>query len=344
MLLWLPDGGGLLLTAREGGAFSPQQIWRVAYPGGEVRKLTSDLLDYTITSLTADAGTLLANQNKTFADIWITPATPGGKPTQVTFSKYDGHSVNWTPGGKVIFISEAGGDDSIWVMNADGSDRRQLTSGFDISPAASPDGRYVVFSSSRSGVRNLWRVDIDGNNLRQLTNHGSEDGYPRYTADGKWIVFYSWRSGRLAIWKMPAEGGEAVQLTTRAATYSEPSPDSKQVACIDVEAPPGTTRVLLLPIEGGEPTRVIDLPAGSLGPVKWTADGRALTFISVRDAAANIWKFPLDNGQPVQLTSLKPEPLPQAIGYYALSPNGKQFAITRLTNASPDIVLISNFK
>jgi Tol biopolymer transport system component len=298
--------------------------------------------------MTADGNTLLADQTKSLSDIWVVPAAPGGKPTQVTFSKADGYYVSWAPDGKIIFVSNAGSDSQIWMMNADGSNRRQITSSSQITwPAASPDGQYVVFSSNRSGTRNLWRVKTDGTDLRQLTNHSSEDGSPRYTPDGKWIMFRSWRSGKPTIWKMPAEGGEAVQLSEHSAVIPEPSPNGKLVACIDLEAPPGSAKikVVLLPIEGGEPTRVIELPAKSSSPIKWTADGRALTIVSFPDDVDNIWKLPLEGGQPTPLSGFKSESVGNSfINFYALSPDGKQFAVTRAFYPQPDVILINNFK
>jgi Tol biopolymer transport system component len=233
-------------------------------------------------------------------------------------------------------------------MNADGSGRRQLTSGStDHYPSVSPDGQYIVFASTRSGGPNLWRIDIDGDNLRQLTSDGSEDNRPRYTPDGKWIVFQSWRSGKASVWKMPVEGGEAIQLTNMMTINPTPSPDGKLVACMDIEAPPSVQRILLLPIDGGEPERVIELPPNTWRSVlEWTLDERAIMFRD-GDGVYNIWRMPIQGGQPLKLTNFKLDPaaiVPAWMGSpsYALSPDGKQFAITRTTVAS-DVVLISNF-
>jgi serine/threonine protein kinase len=342
-LHWLPDGKGLLLTGQETNS-SPRQIWHVAYPSGEAKKLTTDLNDNYITSLTADAGTLLVTQQKNASDVWVCPAVGEGKPNQVTFSKADGPVLVWTPDGRrIVFLSKASGDSQVWVMNADGSDRRQLTSGpSDIRPAVSPDGRYVVFTSLRTDNANLWRVDIEGGNLKQLTSHTSEDNGARYTPDGKWIIFHSWRSGEDAIWKMPAEGGEAVQLTGPGAQNPEPSPDGKWFVCGNRVGSSNSVRARIFPIEGGEPVREIELQANYFLPIKWTADGRALTLVVSRDGAENIWRLPLEGGPLTPLTHFKPEPGTELIDY-ALSPDGKQFAVVR-KSSSNGVVLINNFK
>jgi serine/threonine protein kinase len=340
-LVWQPDGKVLILAAQENST-DASQIWRVTYPDGEVRRLTSDLNSYESCSLTADGNTLSALQHRSYSDIWVQPfGASGDKLTQITFSKTDSFG-RWTPDGKMVFNSNAGGYNSLWVMNADGTNRRQLTSGADDrSPGVSPDGRRLVFGSHRSGNLNLWSVDIDGSNLRPLPNYSSEDSGPRYTPDGKWIVFYSWRSGKVTIWKIPAEGGEAVQLTTKSSWNASPSPDSKLVACYDAEAPPGTTRILILPIEGGEPTQVIELPQNSSNLVEWTPDARAIIYHHWQGDLNGIWKQPLAGGKPVLLTSYKREPDRRRV--YSLSPDGKQWAITR-SDSFYEFVLITNFK
>ena len=85
---------------------------------------------------------------------------PGPNPTRRANTD-TGRSPTWSPDGTRIAYS----NDGIWVMNADGTDPRQLTdTGF--SPTWSPDGTRIAYN--RVGLH-LWVVNADGTNPQQLT-------------------------------------------------------------------------------------------------------------------------------------------------------------------------------
>lgn len=82
----------------------------------------------------------------------------------------------WSPDGQFIaYASSQGRGSRIFVMRADGSDKRQLTFGDsgaeNRDPSWSPDGRYIFFSSTRNGgILNLFSMTPDGGNITQITN------------------------------------------------------------------------------------------------------------------------------------------------------------------------------
>ncbi|HET7551359.1 MAG TPA: hypothetical protein VFK04_08710 [Gemmatimonadaceae bacterium] len=89
----------------------------------------------------------------------------------------------------------------IWVMNADGSEQRQIThlGGANFAPFFTPDGKQIIFSSNyrnpRSGNFDLYLVNLDGSGLEQVTTAPEFDGFPQFSPDGRRLV---WASNRLA--------------------------------------------------------------------------------------------------------------------------------------------------
>jgi TolB protein len=87
----------------------------------------------------------------------------------------------------------------LWVMNADGSDQRQITKlgGANFGPSWTPDGKRIIFSSNYRNPRSrnfeLYLVNLDGTGLEQITNHEEFDGFPMFSPDGRRIV---WASNR----------------------------------------------------------------------------------------------------------------------------------------------------
>lgn len=342
---WLADGKGLIMTAEEKGALY-SQIWLLSYPEGSARKITNDLNSYNGVSLTADSNTLVARQSETIANIWIAPNGDLSRAKQVTTGQngwYGLRGISWTPDGHVVYSSAASGNLDIWIMNADGSSQKQLTTDeeADFSPTVSPDGRSIVFVSDRGGMPSLWRMDVDGSNLKQLTS-GHEDYSPQISPDGQWIVFNSWRSGKQALWRMPFAGGEPTQLTDKFTFNASISPDGKLIACgYEDEQPGAPQRIAILSIEGGQFTKAIDMPVSySSNPLRWSADGKAILYRDTRNGIANIWSQPVDGGPPKQLTDIS---RPDQIFMFEWSGDSKQLAVSRGVENS-DVVLISNFK
>ena len=72
----------------------------------------------------------------------------GTNKTQLTTNPAYDLAPVWNPSGdKIAFISDRSGNDNIWVMDSDGSNKMQLTEGSNLYPAWSPDGTKISFVS-----------------------------------------------------------------------------------------------------------------------------------------------------------------------------------------------------
>ncbi|MEO7684655.1 MAG: hypothetical protein ABIU86_12060, partial [Gemmatimonadaceae bacterium] len=94
-------------------------------------------------------------------------------------------------GTKIAFTSDLGGNIAIWVMNADGSSAKALTTNprGDWHPAWSPDGTKIAFSRGVStNIRDIWTMNADGTLVAPLTNglQGAQD--PSWSPDGRKIA------------------------------------------------------------------------------------------------------------------------------------------------------------
>jgi imidazolonepropionase-like amidohydrolase/Tol biopolymer transport system component len=133
-------------------------------------------------------------------DIYSIPAA-GGEAKVLR----GGHAFEVQPrfspdGKKILFTSDAGGGDNIWVMNRDGSDARQITKeSFRLLNNAcwSPDGEYIIarkhFTSGRSlGAGEMWLYHTSGGSGLQLTarkNDQQDVNEPVASPDGRYVYF-----------------------------------------------------------------------------------------------------------------------------------------------------------
>jgi Tol biopolymer transport system component len=343
-LAWLSDNSGLIGTVAGPGRSLPQ-LWHLSYPQGVARKITADLNNYADVSLTANSETLAAVRFERLINIWIAPGGEASRAKQITSGsgREDGvRGLAWTPDGRIVYRSIAGGQPDIWLMAADGTGNKQLSvSAFNnIDPAVSSDGRYVVWGSNRTGAFNIWRMDIDGSNPKQLT-HDKGEWFPQYSPDGSWLVYRAYSAGMAnSLWKMPLGGGAPVRLTDEFAWMPAISPDGKQIACNYLErASMRKWQIAIIPFVGGQPRFIEHSAPSSWRPIRWTPDGRALTYSITRGGVSNIWVHPLDGSPPKQFTDFRDG----LIFDFAWSRDGKQLALSRgLINS--DVVLIRDFR
>jgi serine/threonine protein kinase/Tol biopolymer transport system component len=337
---WLADGSGVVLDASDQSSSLLPQLWYVAYPSGEARRITNDLNRYFGVSLTADSSALVTVQGEVSSSIWVAPQGAANAARRLTFGSGTGegiYGVDCLPNGGVLYTSNASGHSDIWSMSADGSSPSQLTmnAGNNQDPAVSGDGHVVVFSSDRNGTRNIWKMNIDGTSPKQLTN-GNADFFPQITRDGKWLLYESEGAGQLRIWKQLVAGGTPQPLIDRAGGRPVVSPDGKWVALDAFDEAADRFELVYMPLEGGRATKLSYLVDAAFA---WSPDSKAVIYVDNRNGVSNLMSQTLDGRPPKQITDFTDG----SIFNFAWSRDGKQLFLARGA-VNSDVVLINNVK
>ncbi|MCH7873875.1 MAG: PD40 domain-containing protein [Gemmatimonadetes bacterium] len=133
-------------------------------------------------------------------DIYRVPLT-GGQAELLSGGRSFEHQPRYSPDGQtIVFTSDRSGRDNLWLMDADGSNRRQLTQlddSFPTNPAWIPDGDYIVAKrhvrNTRSlGGGELWLFHVRGGSgikLKDKESFTSELNEPYPSRDGRWVYY-----------------------------------------------------------------------------------------------------------------------------------------------------------
>jgi len=304
---WSGKGNALAVVGQEQDS-SFQQIWYVPYGRGKSRRIGNDLDNYIGASLTARDAELVSVEHQTLSDIYLLHPRDVDHPIQITPGTGRYFDLSWMPDGRILYASDATGSADLWRMNADGSGQQQITSGQGRSyaPVPSPEGKWIAFHSNRSGNWHIWRIRADGTDARQLTGSLRDGNWPQFTPDGNFIIFHQTDlKGSFNLWKIPSAGGRALRLTQALTMHPAVSRRTAKIASwYSATSDDPHWKLAVFAPEGGEPLQVFD-PAVAVRPdtlLRWTPDGRAISFLEYRDGVSNIWLQPVDGGAARPLT------------------------------------------
>lgn len=304
----------LASTASTAQTPAPAPKWDVnAPPGAVVRQVPIDVTEGSWMDLDVapDGRSLAFNL---LGDIYTMPIE-GGTPKRIAEGLAWEVQPRFSPDGKrIAFTSDRGGGDNIWVMNVDGSDKRQLTKeSFRLlnQPTWSPDGRFIAakkhFTTGRSlGTGEIWLYHASGGGgvavvKKPNDQHQKELGEPVFSADGKGIYFtrnitqgpifeYAQDSNTdlFNIERHDMETGEVSTVVSGpgGSVRPTPSPDGKMIAFVRREAT--RSKLYVRDLESGVERRIYDAldqdvqetwaVTGLYPNMDWTPDSKSLLF------------------------------------------------------------------
>lgn len=187
-------------AAKDGaGEKAPPPKWDVSAAFGPTKTVSIDTTQGTWMSLD------VSPDGKTIAfdllgDLYLLPIA-GGDATALTSGLPWDMQPRFSPDGKqLVFTSDRGGGDNVWMIPVAGGEAKQVTKeSFRLlnSPAFSPDGQYVVarkhFNAERSlGSGEMWLYHATGGGGVQLTekpNDQQDVGEPVFSPDGRWLYY-----------------------------------------------------------------------------------------------------------------------------------------------------------
>jgi len=211
---------------------------------------------------------------------------------------------------RIAFSSNraGGGEYDVYVMDADGSNVRRLTTepGTDGAPVWTPDGARLVFSSTRSGVPQIYVMRADSGEAQALTTSAGGNQTPAVSPDGRTIAFVSIRDGAPRIYRMALDGSGQARATTGVLREVSPEYFPNGDLLYGQERSKGSRewRVMRMP-DGAAPVALFQTEQPLL-TLSASRDGERVVFVTGKDAG----KGKLDYRVWLRGLALGAQPLP----------------------------------
>ena len=178
-------------------------------------------------------------------------------------------SPTWTRDGKQILFGRVDGKEyTIWIMNSDGSQQRQIEGINGGGPYITKNNRLLYYSYFPDPKVEICIADIDGSNSIALTNNDFVELHPDMSPDGTKIAFMSNRDGNFEIYTMGADGSNQTRLTFEGVNWDPIwSPDGTRILFNSNRD--GKNDIFVMNSDGSSMINITDNGAGNTHPAWW---------------------------------------------------------------------------
>jgi TolB protein len=227
-------------------------------------------------------------------------------------------SPAWSPDGSRIAFTVFGPGTGVIMVQTLAGGRRSIvpgtSTGLNITPAFSPDGRTIVFGHSGEEGTDIFAADVAQNCCVQRLTVGryADNLSPTFSPDGRRMAFVSTRAGQPQIYLMAADGTDQELLApfdfgaTGSSNAPEWSPDGASVVFHrDVNRAP---QIFVLDVASRRVRQMTS--SGRNEDPTWAPDGRHLAFVSDRSGQRQLWVIDAITGRIRQLTFIGQARLP----------------------------------
>jgi len=337
-IVWTADSKRLILSQFQMGDHL-NSLFEIALSNGSLRRIfLSTVGDLEWPAMSPQGDKIAFDDLATSPpEIWRHDLQHPERPDEklITSSRSQ-RQPSYSPDGKhIVFASDRGGSNDIWIADADGTNPTQLTNLKNAgSPSWAPDGKKIVFDCRVDGHAGVYVIDISERVPHKLATNLPEASVPSWSHDGKWIYFIGGPSAWEKIYRAPSTGGDATLLSSSRGYGPSESPNGDAVYFTA-----GMTNDNL------RITRASLNPTGTEGPVQGLPPVFPLAWTVTRDG---IYFSPADDIQHIQFfgfatgkirSVFTPRPVPHT---FSVSPDGRYF-VYAVGALKSDIVLLDNF-
>ena len=253
--------GKIVFTCQVSRQEESNEICLINADGTGFRQLTKNAANNNYPSLAPDGRSIVYSSN-TSGSFQIYEMDLGTNSTwQLTDQPGEANAPDISPDGNEIVYKHSEKIDSIWVMNRDGSNPREVISRTGWDPVWSPDGSELLFTSGAYDHPQLYIMAANGANLRQITNMDNLRGRSDWSPLGQ-IATYAGVTNSRSIYVMDEDGSDVRQISTGGNSLAPSfSPDGNWIVFtgyIDRPSDGNGCEIYIMRVDGSDIRRLTD--------------------------------------------------------------------------------------